>query len=212
MLPALAARILTTTDPRCVGKFLWNFGVKGMLSVERFKRRLKRGEFFPPFLYVSIINSCNLRCQGCWVDVAHKQEIIQPDAFHQLVREAKAMGNVFFGIVGGEPFMHPKLFELLEAHPDCYFQIFTNGHFITDEKAKRLRKLGNVTPLISVEGSQIVSDERRGRPGVLSKTMQGIQNCLNNKLLTGVCTSLCQTNFDDLLTEKWVDRLIEMAC
>ncbi len=104
-----------------------------------------------------------------------------------------------------------ELFEILEAHPDCYFQIFTNGQFITDEKAKRLRKLGNVTPLISVEGSEIVSDERRGRPDVFNKTMQGIQNCLNNKVMTGVCTSLCQTNFDDLLTEKWVDRLIEMG-
>ena len=121
------------------------------------------------------------------------------------------MGNSFFGIVGGEPFMHPQLFELLEAHPDCYFQIFTNGQFITDEKAKHLRKLGNVSPLISVEGTEIVSDERRGRRNVLSKTMEGLHNCLNNKVLTGVCTSLCKTNIDDLLTDKWVDRLIEMG-
>ncbi len=28
--------------------------------------------------------------------------------------------------------------------------------------------------------------------------------------MTGVCTSLCQTNFD-LLSEKWLDRLIEMG-
>jgi MoaA/NifB/PqqE/SkfB family radical SAM enzyme len=211
MMLKLAKRLLAETDKRLLWKLAWNMGLKGMLSVQRHKARLKRGEFFPPFLYVSIINSCNLRCQGCWVDVAHKQEVIQPEAFHKLVREAKAMGNVFFGIVGGEPFMHPRLFELLEAHPDCYFQIFTNGHFITDEKAKRLRKLGNVTPLISVEGTEIVSDERRGRLGVLSKTMQGIQNCLNNKLLTGVCTSLCRTNIDDLLADRWVDRLVEMG-
>jgi MoaA/NifB/PqqE/SkfB family radical SAM enzyme len=52
--------------------FCWNFGVKGMLSVEKFKRRIKRGEYFPPFLYISIVNSCNLRCQGCWVDVEEK--------------------------------------------------------------------------------------------------------------------------------------------
>src|SRR4029453_11738310 len=25
------------------------------------------------------------------------------------------------------------------------------------------------------------------------------------------CTSLCRTNFDDLLTEKWVDRLIDLG-
>jgi MoaA/NifB/PqqE/SkfB family radical SAM enzyme len=186
-------------------------GWKGMLSVERHKRRLKRGEYFPPFLYVSVINSCNLRCQGCWVDVAHKQEVITPDAFRKLVHEAKGMGNVFFGVVGGEPFMHPQLLDMLAEHPDCYFQVFTNGHFITPERAKRMRQLGNVTPLVSVEGTEIVSDERRGRAGVLSKTLQGVQNCLNEKVFTGVCTSLCRTNIDDLLTEKWVDRLIGMG-
>src|SRR5713101_7418219 len=148
MFLQMAKRLLLETDKRLLWKLAWNMGFKGMLSVQKHKARLKRGEVFPPFLYVSIINSCNLRCQGCWVDVAAKQETIKPEAFSKLVAEAKAMGNVFFGIVGGEPFMHPQLFELLEPHPDCYFQIFTNGQFITDEKAKRLRRLGNVTPLI----------------------------------------------------------------
>src|SRR5262245_3582456 len=211
MLLRLAKRMLLETDKRLLWKLFWNMGVKGILSVQRHKARLKRGEYFPPFLYVSVINSCNLRCQGCWVDVASKQETISPEAFAKLVREARQMGNVFFGIVGGEPFMHPKLFELLEPHRDCYFQVFTNGQFITDEKAKRLRQLGNVSPLISIEGTEIISDERRGRKGVLSKTMEGLHNCLKNKVLTGVCTSLCKTNIDDLLTEQWVDRLIDMG-
>jgi MoaA/NifB/PqqE/SkfB family radical SAM enzyme len=204
-------RILEETDKRLLWKLAWNMGWKGMLSVQKFKKRLKQGQVFPPFLYISIINSCNLRCQGCWVDVAAKQEIISLEAMNKLIREAKEMGNVYFGIVGGEPFMHPQLFEILDANPDCYFQVFTNGQFITEEKAKRLRRLGNVTPLISVEGNQIISDERRGRRGVLGKTLQGIYNCIKNKVLTGVCTSVCQTNIDDLVTEKWIDRLIEMG-
>jgi MoaA/NifB/PqqE/SkfB family radical SAM enzyme len=207
----MAKRVLFETDKRLVWKLAWNMGWKGMRSVQKHKSRLKKGEFFPPFLYVSIINSCNLRCQGCWVDVAHKQQTIDLTAMKKLISEAKEMGNSFFGIVGGEPFMHPELLDILEAHPDCYFQVFTNGQFITDEIAKRLRKMGNVTPLISVEGNEIVSDQRRGRGDVYNKTMAGIENCLNNKLLTGVCTSLCQTNIDDLLTEEWVDRLIEMG-
>jgi MoaA/NifB/PqqE/SkfB family radical SAM enzyme len=211
MYLAMAKRLLWETDKRLLWKLAWNMGFKGMLSVERHKRRMKRGEVFPPFLYVSIINSCNLRCQGCWVDVAAKQEIIQPDSFHRLVREAKEMGNVFFGIVGGEPFMHPHMLDMLAEHPDCYFQVFTNGQFITDERARHMRRLGNVTPLISVEGNEIVSDQRRGRRDVFGKTMEGIRNCLKNKVFTGVCTSLCQTNIDDLLTEKWVDRLIAMG-
>ena len=207
----MAKRLLRETDKRLLWKLFWNMGVKGARSVRRFKRRLKSGDVFPPFLYISIINSCNLRCQGCWVDVAAKQQVIDIDAMNRLLSDAKAQGNVFFGIVGGEPFMHPQILEILASHPDCYFQVFTNGHFITDDVARELHRLGNVTPLISVEGTEIVSDERRGRAGVLSKTMQGLQNCLNHKVFTGVCTSVCNTNIDDLVTEKWVDRLIELG-
>ncbi|MDG2012436.1 MAG: radical SAM/SPASM domain-containing protein [Pirellulaceae bacterium] len=207
----MAKRMMLETDKRLLWKLFWNMGVKGLRSVQLHKRRLKRGEFFPPYLYISIINSCNLRCQGCWVDVAHKQNRIEVDALNRMIDEAKEVGNSFFGLLGGEPLMHKGLFDVLEAHPDAYFQVFTNGHFITDEVAKRFRKLGNVTPLISVEGSEVVSDQRRGKAGVLNATMEGLQNCLNNKVMTGVCTSLCQTNYEDLLTEAWVDRLIDMG-
>ena len=206
----LANRLLLETDKRLLWKLAWNFGLKGMRSVQKHKARLARGEFFPPFLYISVINSCNLRCQGCWVDVAAKQEKIEVPAMNRLINEAKSMGNSFFGILGGEPFMHAEILEIFRQHPDCYFQVFTNGHFITDEVARELRRCGNVTPLVSVEGNEIVSDERRGRGGVYSKSMEGIENCLKHKVMTGVCTSLCQTNFD-LLSEKWLDRLIEMG-
>lgn len=206
----MAKRVLLETDKRLVWKLAWNFGWKGMLSVQKHKARLKRGEFFPPFLYISIINSCNLRCQGCWVDVAAQQQTIDLTAMNKTISQAKEMGNSFFGILGGEPFMHPQLLDIFAAHPDCYFQIFTNGQLITDELARDLRRLGNVTPLVSIEGTEIISDERRGRLNVLTRTLDGLHNCLKNKLLTGVCTSLCQTNIDDLLTEAWVDKLIEM--
>ncbi len=206
----MAKRLAMETDKRLLWKLFWNAGIRGIRSVQKHKRRLSKGQFFPPFLYISVINSCNLRCQGCWVDVAAKQARIEADAMDQMIGEAKEMGNSFFGILGGEPFMHSELMPIMESHPDCYFQVFTNGHFITDDVAKQLRKLGNVTPLISVEGNEIVSDERRGKANVWSDTMRGLQNCLDNKLMTGVCTSLCQTNFD-LLTEKWVDRLIELG-
>ncbi len=207
----LAKRALLETDKRLLAKFIWTMGLKGIRGIHKHKARLKRGEFFPPFLYISIVNSCNLRCQGCWVDVAEKQAKIDVEAMDRLISQAKEMGNSFFGILGGEPFMHPELLEILDRHKDCYFHIFTNGHFITDKVAKELRRIGNSTPLISIEGSEIISDQRRGKAEVYSQSMEGLQNCLNNKLLTGVCTSLCRSNIDDLLQEAWIDRLIEMG-
>ena len=207
----MAKRLLLETDKRLVAKAAINLGWGGMRSVMRFKRQLKRGEYFPPFLYISVLNSCNLRCQGCWVDVAAKSEKIPAEDLHRLIREAREAGNTFFGILGGEPFMYKGLLDILEQHPDCYFQIFTNGQFITDELAAQMRRMGNVTPLVSIEGTEIISDQRRGKSDVLSKSMAGLQRCLDHKLLTGVATSLCQTNFDDLLREEWLDRLIEMG-
>ncbi|MGI9471918.1 MAG: radical SAM protein [Rubripirellula sp.] len=207
----LAQRFLTETDKRLLWKAAWTLGARGLWSVHKHKRRLKKGDFFPPFLYLSVINSCNLRCQGCWVDVASKQNRIEVDAANKTIAEAKAMGNSFFGILGGEPFMHKDLLKIFEANRDVYFQVFTNGHFITDEVAAELRRLGNVTPLISVEGTEIISDTRRGRAEVLNHTMRGLETALRHKLLVGVCTSVCKTNIDDLVNNKWVDRLIEMG-
>ena len=80
---------------------------------------------------------------------------------------------------------------------------------ITDKKAKQLRQLGNVTPLVSIEGTEDVANERRGGKDVLNRTLRGLDNCINNKILTGVATSLCQTNIDDLLTEEWLRKLIK---
>ena len=91
--------------------------------------------------------------------------------------------------------MHPNLLEQQEAHPDCYFQIFTNGQLITPAIAKELRRLGNATLLISIEGSEVVSDQRRGGRDVLNKTLAGLRNCVDQKLIVGVATSVCQTNY-----------------
>jgi MoaA/NifB/PqqE/SkfB family radical SAM enzyme len=210
MMLKFAKRMMTETDKRLLWKFAYNFGYKGMRSVQLFKKRLKKGIHFPPFLFISILNSCQLRCQGCWVDVDAPRKMIDLDEWNKLINDAKKHGNSYFGILGGEPFMHPQLMDMLAAHPDCYFQIFTNGQMITDKVAARLREIGNASPLISIEGTEVVSDDRRGRLNVFNKTLAGLEACRRHKLITGVATSVCQTNID-LVSESWLNRLIDMG-
>lgn len=203
-------RMLSEADPKALFKIAYNFGYKGVRSVELYKKRIKEGVHFPPFLFISVISGCNLRCQGCWVDVEAPSQHIKLADMNKLINDAKAHGNSFFGILGGEPFMHPEILDIFAAHPDCYFQVFTNGQMITDAIAKRLRELGNVTPLISIEGNEIISDERRGRLNVFNKTLAGLENCRRNKLIIGVATSVCQTNYE-LVSEAWLQKLISMG-
>src|SRR5437870_11277902 len=127
--------------------------------------------------------------------------MIDAATMRRVICDANLHGNSFFGILGGEPFMHPDLLQMLAEHPDCYFQIFTNGQLITDEVARELRRLANATPLISIEGTAEVSDVRRGRARVLEHTLAGLEACTRHKLIVGVATSVCRSNIDELVDE-----------
>ena len=209
MLIKLFFRFLREVDLRLLFNFCYNFAWKVMLAVNKFNKRCKKDKNpFPAFIVMSITNSCNLKCQGCWITQTQPPLELTIDQIEDVITECKKKGSFFFGILGGEPLLYPKLFEIFERHPEAYFQLFTNGTLLSYEVAARLRKLGNVTPLISVEGKEAVSDERRGGRDVYSRTLEGIRNCTENRLITGVATSVCQSNIDDLVSMDFVDEVI----
>lgn len=208
MMIQLARRFLTEPDKRLLAKLAWNCGWKGMLAINAFNRRRKRGVYFPAFVFLSVTNKCNLHCQGCWVSVNSPPRVLDGATLDRVVTECKAQGASFFGILGGEPLLHPEILDVIARHGDCYFQLFTNGTLLTDEVAAKLRRLGNVTPLVSVEGSEQVSDERRGGREVFRRSMAGIDACRRNRLFFGVATSVCRSNYSDLVSRKFVDELI----
>jgi MoaA/NifB/PqqE/SkfB family radical SAM enzyme len=211
MSAALMKRLLTEPDKRLLWKFAYNFGYKGMRSIEKFQKRLKQGEYFPAFLFLSVTNACNLACQGCWVSQSNPPKAIPPGTLDNVITECKRQGSCFFGILGGEPLLYDGLFEIFEKHPDCYFLLFTNGTMITDAVAKEMRRIGNISPLISIEGLEEVSDVRRGGDNVYAQSMMGLANCRANRLVTGVCTSVCKSNIDDLASEKFVNEIAALG-
>jgi MoaA/NifB/PqqE/SkfB family radical SAM enzyme len=208
MLIQLTRRLLTEPDKRLLLKLAWNCGWKGMRAINAFNRRRKRGVYFPAFVFLSVTNKCNLHCQGCWVSVNSPSKALDGATLDRVITECKAQGACFFGILGGEPLLHPAIFDVIAKHGDCYFQLFSNGTLLTDEVARKLRRLGNVTPVISVEGSAQVSDERRGGKEVYRRSMDGIDACRRNRLFFGVATSVCRSNFSDLVSRQFVDELI----
>ncbi len=179
MIFSLSKRIFKEVDFRQLVKLAYNMGWKGMRGISKYKKRLKKGELFPAFLMISVTNQCNLTCQGCWITIDNKSQGMKPDTLNNIINASKKKGSYFFGLLGGEPLMYPHIIEVIENHPDCYFQLFTNGTLITNDIANKLRKLGNVSPLISVEGLKDVSDVRRGADNVFDRTMLGIDACTN---------------------------------
>lgn len=208
MILGLARRMLTEPDPRLVRKFVVNAGWKGWRAVQRFRRDSARGRVVPPFLFVSLTNDCNLSCRGCWVTPTAPPRMLAPETLERIVVESQARGSSFFGLLGGEPLLYPQLFDVIARHPEAYFQLFTNGMLLTDEVAARLRELGNVTPLISIEGKDAAGDDRRGGHGVYDRALEAVEHCRKHRLITGVATSVCRTNMADLATEGFLRELI----
>ena len=203
----MAGRIFLLSSPRLIWKFVNNFGWKSYLSMNRFEKRLEKGEpFFPAFYMVSITEACNLGCQGCWVSQNGRRHLT-PKQLDGIIREGKKTGSYFYGLLGGEPLMYNGLFEVLEQHPDCYFQIFTNGTLLTDEIAMRMEKLGNITPVISIEGLEDESDRRRERSHVFERSMDGLRSCRKAGLIFGAACSICNSNFDELVSRSYIEQI-----
>jgi len=199
-------RMAVEVPPRLLWKFAYNFGWQSMRAVQKFNKRVQQDEFVPAFYFLSLTSACNLSCQGCWVSPKPKREL-DIETLHNLINEAKTYGTRFFGLLGGEPLLYPHLFELIEAHPDCYFLLFTNGTLLDDTVAARLAKAGNVSPLISIEGDEVVSDVRRGGNDVYARTLAGLDACRRHRLVTGVATSVCKSNIDGLANAKFINQL-----
>lgn len=182
-----------------------------MLAVNRFERRLRQGKRFPAFIFISLTNNCNLTCKGCWVSRSRPPVEMTSETFDRILCESKAQKCGFFGILGGEPLLYPGLLELLGRHRDSYFQLFTNGMLITDQVADEMRRMGNITPLVSIEGLEQTSDERRGGEGVYRRSMDGLKRCVDRGLITGVASSVCQSNFKEVVTETFVRDVMALG-
>ncbi|MBT3378915.1 MAG: radical SAM protein [Lentisphaerae bacterium] len=209
MILRLGTRMVTEVHPRLLTKFALNFGWRGMRAMNAFKARVRKGIYFPAVTFVSVTNRCNLSCQGCWVEQTSPPVDMPEEVLCNVIDECRREGAVFFGLLGGEPFLYPRLFDVIARYPSCYFQILTNGTVLTAEHAREMRRLGNVTPLISIEGMEQVSDERRGGAGVFQGALDGLAYCREQRLVTGVATSVCRSNFDDLVSRDFLHFLVD---
>lgn len=207
MLHKLAYRAMTEISPRLGVKaaYLWVF--KGLLAVQAYKKRLKNKELYPPFMFVALTNTCNLRCHGCWVEK-------EGEAFHLPVRELDAIVKngkrnraYYYTLLGGEPYMYKGIWDIFKRHRDCYFQTITNGMLFTEANVQRLVDAGNVTPLVSIDGLQFQNDLRRG-DGVFDAAMTGMERMKKKGLIFGVACTITGKNMDEVLCDSFLQMMI----
>src|SRR5690554_801231 len=89
---------LMNTDRRCLRKFIFNMGVKGVRAFNKYQKSLKTGGGFPAFHFISVTDNCNLHCQGCWITGKKENASMSADDLDRIITETKSKGSYFFGI------------------------------------------------------------------------------------------------------------------
>ncbi len=122
---------------------------------------------------IAMSEYCNLTCQMC----RRPSETLFMDAevCKRVVSEAAQIGIETVSFSGGEPFVHPKILEILEHafSVGVKVQMVSNGTLI---KEKHLDLLSNLDCLtISIDGTEDAHDHIRQRKGTWKRSMQTLR-------------------------------------
>jgi MoaA/NifB/PqqE/SkfB family radical SAM enzyme len=165
-----------------------------------------KGVPVPPIMIFSITNRCNLHCQGCYHQILRdvSRTELTGNEIDRIIGEASDLGISFIVLAGGEPLVCENIVKITQAYPDVLFLMFTNGLLITDEMAKQFKKQRNLVPLISLEGYDRDTDNRRGE-GIFQQLEQTIQRLKQQEVFFGVSLTVTRSNFNTLTDSKFID-------
>jgi MoaA/NifB/PqqE/SkfB family radical SAM enzyme len=197
----------------CRGKLLNNLLLNALFvgSNKRVHFSQRNGLPAPWFFVVSPTMRCNLKCVGCYAAQYKKNNDLPYETLDKICRDAKTMGIYLVTISGGEPFIRPDLLELFKKHNDIYFQVFTNGTLIDEKMTKRLVRLGNVAPVIAIEGFEEETDQRRGK-GTYKRVVRAMDNLKNAGVIFGFSTMPTAHNWQIVAGEEYYKFLVERGC
>jgi len=209
-----ARRISKNLCPNCRDKFVRNFIINsGIMGINRHMAYAKKYGYEPPwFILFSPTMRCNLRCVSCSTREYAKDADLPFELMDRVLTEAKEeMGIHFVVTEGGETFIREDLPDFYARHNDVAFQVYTNGTLIDKKMAKILAKLGNVAPVISVEGYEKETDARRGK-GVWKKIMQAMDNLREEGVFFGFSVTHHRHNTDVITSDEFFDFMIDKGC
>ncbi|OBR91778.1 MULTISPECIES: radical SAM protein [Clostridium] len=206
----LVIDIIENSNKKCMDKLFTNF-----FSNAVWYGMPKREQFFQdtgiktPFtILMSPSMRCNLRCTGCYASSYSKEDDIPKEEVDRIIGEARKLGIYYFIILGGEPFINDYMLDIYKKYNDCIFTPFSNGTLFDEKLADKIKQLGNVIPMFSVEGFEEETDKRRGK-GIFKKVMHAMDLLKERGVLFGVSTATSRYNIDTVTSSEFIDMLVE---
>ncbi|GGG00827.1 radical SAM/SPASM domain-containing protein [Paenibacillus abyssi] len=154
-------------------------------------------------VYIEITSVCNLACSFC-PQTSRKANFIKLDTFNNILDQIKPHTNHIYLHVKGEPMLHPKLDELLDAAHEKGFNVnmTSNGTLIDKVKHKLLGKpaLRQINfSLHSFDGHEGSTD----REGYLRSILSFVREIAEHKVIVSFrLWNLTQDNMTNLERQR----------
>lgn len=152
--------------------------------------------------FLVLTYNCNNRCKWCYASPAgFKKRIMEFSKSKKYLLLMKKLGIKSVGLLGGEPTLYPRLFDLIKfaKEQDIKVTLYTNGRKLSDEKfVKNLKEAGldfiNVT-IQSGSKHYKEHDKTVNVKGAWKECKQGIENCFKQGIKVNIQTILAHTDF-----------------
>jgi len=143
---------------------------------------IKSNKFVLRGIDFAVTYNCNFRCEHCYAERLKKQnrQIMTIENYRSVCEQAMRLGCICFSLQGGEVFMRRDWQEIIRAFKPHrnHILLTTNGSLITEERVKKLKKLGLDTLYFSVDsGIAEEHDKFRNAPGNFDKIMKAVDYC-----------------------------------
>lgn len=141
-----------------------------------YRKRWINGAAGPISAGCYVTNRCNLRCRMCNYWRCGTPQDIPLELYKRVVEDLAGMGNYYFSVTGGEPFLLDDIIERLSyaAKRLPYVHAVTNGWLMDASLARAINRTGIREISVSVDGFQRFHDYLRGRQGSFDRAMNAI--------------------------------------
>ncbi|MFT4703850.1 MAG: MoaA/NifB/PqqE/SkfB family radical SAM enzyme [Bradymonadia bacterium] len=128
---------------------------------------------------------CNIACRHCFISCGPKNDshpFMTVEQVDDALEAALRFGTREYYFTGGEPFMHPEIFGLIESTlAQGPLSILTNGILIDEDAAKRLRDIFDASPYsldlrVSLDGTTAKENDPIRGGGTFERIIAGVKH------------------------------------
>lgn len=209
----LAENILRDVDRGLIKSLLLSLGVHaGYYGTKTVRaNRDKYNCNIPWTILFDPTSACNLQCKGCWAAEYGHALKLSLDEMRSIVKQGRALGTHFYMLTGGEPLIRKDdIVTLAKENPECTFLIYTNATLVDEKLCRDIKKCGNITLALSIEGTKESNDDRRGE-GAYSRTLKAMELLKREKILFGISICYTRKNVEAVTDDAFLDKMVDLG-